>query len=155
MPKIMPPQTKTAICCARGSAIRGTFSASEMVANARMPSAKMLSRSLDCNEEDHLTHRSHNLRLHPKLILETSSKVADPALTIPSHIWHFANMVEHVSAREQQDRDQADRRPEVAVLNDGQNIWRGHAEERDQTEDARQDDGDLDVVDWTVERRMW
>ena len=60
-------------------------------------------------------------------------------------------MVEHVSAREQQYRNQRDRSPQVAVLDDGQDIRGCHGEESDETEDCGGDDGDFDVVDWTDE----
>lgn len=50
MPKITPPQTNTAICCERGSAIRGTLSASEIVAKAKIPSnAHSVSTTKDQN----------------------------------------------------------------------------------------------------------
>lgn len=38
MPKITAPHMNTAICCILGSVMRGTFSASAIVANERVPS---------------------------------------------------------------------------------------------------------------------
>jgi hypothetical protein len=45
MRKITPPQIMTASCWVRGSEMRGTFSASEMVANERSPSERFVSQS--------------------------------------------------------------------------------------------------------------
>lgn len=95
-----------------------------------------------------LTHGSNNLRLQPILILEPSSKIAHTAFTIRLHIRHFADVVEHVAGGEEQDHDQADCGPEVAVLDNGQDVGRGDGEEGDESEDGGGDGDDFDVVDW-------
>ena len=56
-------------------------------------------------------------------------------------------MVEHVSTGEQENRDKADRSPEVAVLEDRHNVRRGNGDERDYTEDSSSDRNRLDVVE--------
>lgn len=67
----------------------------------------------------------------------------------------MSNVVEHVSTREQQDGDQADSRPEVAVRDHGPDIGGGHCKEGNDTEDGCSGDGDFDVVDGTDELGMW
>lgn len=47
MPRRTAPQTRTAICCLRASAILGTLRARLMVAKERMPSRIMVSRAME------------------------------------------------------------------------------------------------------------
>lgn len=63
----------------------------------------------------------------------------------------MSNVVEHVSAREQQDGNQADSRPEVAVRYYWPDVWGSHGEEGNDTQDGCGGDGDFDVVDGTDE----
>ena len=83
--------------------------------------------------ESGLTHRSHNLRLHPELILKPAREIAHPSFTIRHHIWHLADMIEHVPAGEEQDGDEGDGSPEIAVLDDGQDVRCRDREECDET----------------------
>lgn len=64
-------------------------------------------------------------------------------------------MVEHVPGREQQDGDQGHGGPEVAVLDDGEQVRGGDGAEGDQAQDGGRGDGDLDVVDRAPEFRVW
>jgi len=89
------------------------------------------------------------------LVLEATSEVAYTAPSIRCHIWHFPNVIEHVSAREQQDGDQTDGSPEVAVLDDGENVGRRDGEEGDDAEHRRNGDRNPHVVDRTHERWVW
>lgn len=126
------PQTKTAICCALGSAIRGTLSASEIVAKARIPSAGFTSAGCSLARQSGSckhTHGSHNLRLKPILILESSGKVTEPAFAVRSSVRHVSDVVEHMPACEEKYRDQADRRPGIAVLDYWQDVWCRDCEE--------------------------
>lgn len=105
-----------------------------------------------------LTHSSNNLRLKTELVLETTSKVGHTAPTIACHIWHLANVVVHVSASEKEDSDQADCSPEVAVLDDREDVWGCDREKTDRTGDSDNGRDDLDIVDgahnrWV--RRIW
>lgn len=101
------------------------------------------------------THSRHNLRLQPELVLESASKIAHSALVIRHDVRYFADMIEHVPACEQQDCNEADCGPTVAVLDHRQDIRRRDREKRDQSQDGGDDEGDLEVVDWTDERWMW
>lgn len=56
-------------------------------------------------------------------------------------------MVEHVSAGEEQDGDQADGGPEVAALDDGHGVGCGDCEGGDGSEDCDCGGDDLDPVD--------
>ena len=102
-------------------------------------------------EEPPLTHSSNDLRLHAILILETAGKVTDPTTPVACHIWHFSNMVEHVSAREQQNHDQTDTSPQVAVLNDRHNIRVCHCDEREQSQENSDGDSNFCKVDGTLD----
>lgn len=66
-----------------------------------------------------LTNSRDNLRFHTKLVLEAARKITNTPFAIPNHVWYLADMIEHVPTREEEDSDQADRSPEVSVLNDG------------------------------------
>ena len=63
-------------------------------------------------------------------------------------------MVEHVTGREQQDGDQGDRGPEVAVLDDGQQVRGCDGAEGDQPEDGCRGDGQFHVVERPSEFRV-
>jgi hypothetical protein len=60
-------------------------------------------------------------------------------------------VVEHVSASEEQDSDQTDSGPEVAVLDDWENVGRGDGQESENTDDSSRDGDDLHVVDRTLD----
>lgn len=72
-----------------------------------------------------LTHASNDLSLHTILVLETIGKVADASLSITSHIRNLADVVEHVSAGEEQDGDEGNGGPDVAALDDGEYVGPG------------------------------
>ena len=55
----------------------------------------------------------------------------------------------------QQDSDEGDGGPEIAVLDDGEDVRCGDGEEGDEAEDGGSDDGDFDVVYWAHEGRVW
>ena len=67
-----------------------------------------------------LTHSGDDLSLHAELILEAASKIADASSPILGNVGHLADVIEHVPAGEEQDGDQADGGPDVAVLDDGE-----------------------------------
>lgn len=58
-------------------------------------------------------------------------------------------MVEHVSGGEEQDGDQREGSPEVAVLEEGQNVGIGNGDDSDSSEDSGGDGDDLHPVDRT------
>jgi len=57
------------------------------------------------------------------LVLEATREVADTASAITSHVWHLANVIVHVSAGEQENSDQADCSPEIAILHNWKEVW--------------------------------
>jgi hypothetical protein len=148
-------QARTATDCVLGSAMRGTLSAREIVAKDRIPSEfgqQIVPGSL--NDKSLLTNCSNNLRLETELILETSGKVADTTLSIARHIWHLSDVVEHVSACEEQNRDQADCSPQVSVLDEREDVGCGDAKERDKAKDSCGDGYDADIVKWPNNRGL-
>jgi hypothetical protein len=86
------------------------------------------------------------------LVLETASEVADATLSISSNVGNLADVVEHVSAGEQQDSDQADGSPEVAVLDDREEVGCCNSQEGEDTNDSSRDSDDLHIVDRTLDR---
>ena len=88
------------------------------------------------------------------MVLEATGEVADTTLAIGLNVGDLADVVEHVSAREEQNSDQADGGPEVAVLDDGQKVRRGDCEESEDTDDSGCDSDDLHVVDRTNDGRV-
>lgn len=158
--------------------MRGTFSAREMVAKARTPSTpKNVSISLfsfslnqlnglapcsqgDCQKQERiedrkLTDSSNNLRLHAKLILESSREIRDLPLLVRRHVRHRPDVVVHVSRREEQHQDQADGGPEVAILDEGQDVRIGDGAEGHGAQGGGCADGDEDVVDGADEAGVW
>lgn len=75
-----------------------------------------------------LTQRGHNLGLQAKLLLETGRNVANSTSPVASDVRNLADVVEHVSAGEEQDRDEADGGPEVSALEDGHHVRVGNVE---------------------------
>jgi hypothetical protein len=61
-------------------------------------------------------------------------------------------VVEHVSAGEEQDGDQADGSPEVTVLDDRKQVGCGDGQECEDTDDSSRDGDDLHIVDRTLDR---
>jgi hypothetical protein len=100
---------------------------------------------------EELTHCGNDLSLKTELVLEATSKVADTTLAVGLDIGDLADVVEHVSAREEENGDQADGGPEVAVLNDRQKVRRGDCEEGEDTDDSGCYGDDLHVVDWALD----
>ena len=100
-----------------------------------------------------LTHRSNDLSLKTELVLEATSEVADTTLAVGLNIGDLADVVEHVATGEEEDGDQADGCPEVAALEDGEDIGSSDGESGDRAEDGYGGSDDLDVVDRTGEGR--
>lgn len=73
-----------------------------MVAKDRTPSAWKLAIIFRSNVHNRLTDSSDNLTFQAELVAESAGKVANATLTIPRHIRHLADVVEHVSASEKQ-----------------------------------------------------
>jgi hypothetical protein len=99
-----------------------------------------------------LTHSGNDLRLETELVLETAGEVGETALAVVASVGHLADVVEHVSAGEKQDKNQADGGPQVAVLDDGKDVGRGDGEKGEDTNDSGCDCNDLDIVDRTLDR---
>lgn len=94
-----------------------------------------------------LTDGGHNLSFQSELALEPSCNVADASLAISDNVRHLPDMVEHVSAGEEEYRYQADGGPNVAVLDDGQYIRRGANHCRTDAEDDGHSRSPSDPVD--------
>lgn len=99
-----------------------------------------------------LTHARNNLRLHAVLVLKPAREVAYAAAPIACHVRHFPYMIEHVSAREQQDHDQADAGPEVSILDDRGDVRPRDGDECKQAEQDRDAGADACVVDRAHDR---
>jgi hypothetical protein len=125
-----------------------------MVANARMASTMIVSIcKRDTKRGSKLTHGSNNLSLETELVLETASKVRDTTLAVACNVRDLADVVEHVATGEEKDSDQTEGGPEVAALEDGEDVGGSDGESGDGSEDGYGGGDDLDVVDWTGEGR--
>ena len=69
-----------------------------------------------------LTNSRHDLRLEAVLVLEAAREVADAAFAVARDVRDLADLVEHVAAGEEQDRDERDGRPHGAVLDHRQQV---------------------------------
>ena len=98
-----------------------------------------------------LTDSSNDLCLETELVLEATGEVGETTLAVVTSVGHLADVVEHVSAGEEQNGDQADGGPEVAVLNDRQNVRCGDCKEGEDTDDSGRYGDDLHVVDWALD----
>lgn len=63
-------------------------------------------------------------------------------------------MVEHVSASEEKNSNQADGSPQVPVLEEGCKIWCGNGEERDEAEDSGCDGHNFHIIEWPRDWRF-
>jgi hypothetical protein len=111
----------------------------------------MVSRSILIIGRHKLTHSGNDLGLETELVLETAGEVADTALAISSNVGNLADVVEHVSAGEEQNSDQADGSPEVAVLDDREQVGCSNSQEGEDTNDSSSDGDYLHIVDRTLD----
>jgi len=101
------------------------------------------------------THGCDYLRLHAVLVLEATGKVADAALAVARDVGHVADVVEHVSAGEEQDRDQADGGPYIPAPQDRGDVRPGDVGQGNR---AGQEGGrgePLHPVEGTLDGRVW
>lgn len=90
-----------------------------------------------------------------KLVLEASCNIADAAMAISNNIWNFPNMVEHMATNEEENGDQADGSPNIAVLDDRQHISRRTCQRSANTEDNSHGGGPSKPVEGSLHRRVW
>ncbi len=101
-----------------------------------------------------LTYGSHDLCLQAKLVLESTSKVTNTSVSISGHIRDLSNVIEHLTAGEEEDGDQAESRPEVAVLNDGQHVRRESREESNGTHENGNPRDNAHIIDRSNQLRL-
>lgn len=88
------------------------------------------------------------------MVLEATCKVADTALAVASDVGNLADVVEHVAAREEEDGDQADGGPDIAVLDDGKNVGPGDKGDSDGSEGHSRASNPPHPVDRALNRRV-
>lgn len=64
-------------------------------------------------------------------------------------------MVEHVATGKEENGDQTNGRPQVAVLDDWQQIWIAYTEERNATKHSSRHCYYMDPIYWALHWRMW
>lgn len=101
----------------------------------------------DGREREDTIDGSNDLRLKTELVAEASGKIAESTFSIALNIWGLPDVVEHMSAGEEQHGDQAECSPQVAVLEHRRDIWPGDRDKRDATEHEDGHGADLDPVD--------
>lgn len=70
--------------------------------------------------------------------MESTGKVGNATLSVASNVGNLSDMVKHVAAGEEQDRNETDGSPDVAALKNGQNVGRSSH----QRGTGAEDDGD-------------
>lgn len=95
-----------------------------------------------------------DLRLESELIAETSSEVANASLAIARNVRCLSDVVEHVATREEENGDQANCSPEVAILDNGDDIGRSNSDECNKSKDADSYGDDLDPIDGAGDRGL-
>jgi len=102
-----------------------------------------------------LTHSCNDLSLKTILALESSSKVTDTSMAITNNIRYFSDVIEHVSTCEEENHNQADSSPDVAVLDDWDKKWPGNGTKGYRAENGCSDGNDTSPVDWSLDGGMW
>lgn len=135
-----PLHAKTATFCVRESEMRGTLTVRAIAQNARRPSedARLAHltplRAVESNLRRH-TQGSNNLRLKAQLALEVRGEVCDSTAAISCDVRHLADVVEHMPAGKEQNCDQAEGCPDIAVLHNGDHIGRCRRQQCTSTKD--------------------
>lgn len=154
---MIPPQIITAICWVFGSAILGTLSARDIVAKERRPSTAVSSAKVNAivTRRRMLTHASYDLGLQTILTGKTTSEITYTTMAIPCHIRNFANVIEHMATREEEDSNQTNSSPNIAVLKNWQKIWPSHKSKRDGPKKGRCNGNATYPVDRSLDRWVW
>lgn len=135
--------------------MRGTLTTKEMAQNESTPSRLILAIVRWAQDARIRTESSNNLSFHAKLVLESARKVADAATAIASNVWHLPYVVEHMTAGKQKDGNQADGGPEIPILDDGQDVWRGRNCQSTYSEDYDDGRSPPQVIDGPLDWGMW
>lgn len=101
-----------------------------------------------------LTNGCNDLGFHAELVLESTSKVADTALTIACNIRNLPDVIEHLSTGEQEDGNQTDGSPEVSVLDNRQDIGGQNSDQGDGTHQDRNCRDEAHIVEGSNQRGL-
>lgn len=153
MPKVTVAQMIAAICCVRGSFIRGTLRPREIVAKDRTAS-EIVSKFVRDGGCRILTNGCNYLSFNTKLVREATSKVGDSTSTIACHVWHLSDVVIHVAAGEHQDQNQTQYCPQIPVLNDWEDVGICHSCESEDAYENRHGRDELAPIERPNELRI-
>lgn len=101
-----------------------------------------------------LTHSGDDLRLHAELVGEATGEIVDSTFSIAGHVGDPPDVIEHVAGGEKQDEDQTDAGPEIAVLDDGQDVGICDGDEGEETEQDGHGRADAAPVDRSTDARV-
>lgn len=78
------------------------------------------------------THDANDLAFESELVLKAASEVFDAATAIATHVRSTSDMVKHMAAAEEEDRENRSGSPDIAVLQNRQSIGveNGNANDR-------------------------
>lgn len=113
-----------------------------------------LQREGDSREAEDTIHGSNDLCLQSELVLKATSEVADSSLAVARDVGNFADVVEHGTGGEEQDCDERDCSPQVAVLHNRKDVWGGDGEQGQDAERSRCDCNDAHVIDGACNLRL-
>lgn len=101
-----------------------------------------------------LTHSGDDLRLHAELVGEATGEIVDSTFSIAGHVGDPPDVIEHVAGGEEKDSDERESSPEVTVLQEREDVGRGHSDNGDTTEHGGGDGDDLYPVDGAGDLRL-
>lgn len=85
-------------------------------------------------ESQELTNCSDDLCFNTELVGESTGEIRDASPSVSGDIWDFSNMVVHVSTGEHEDRNQAQYRPYVSILQHRKDVWICHSGKGEDTD---------------------
>lgn len=126
-----------------------------MVLRARTPCLHLKAEKGEGLRGKSRTHRGDDLPLNANLHLKTWRDIHDTPLVCGGDIRHFANLSEHLPAREEKNRDQTANGPEIAVLDDWDKVWPERCNECHGTHQKCRTDDQPRVVDRAGDVDYW
>lgn len=113
-----------------------------------------LERERDCRESQNAVNSRDDLALQTELVAKATSEVADAALAVALYIGRLTDVIEHVAGGEEKDSDERESSPEVTVLQEREDVGRGHSDNGDTTKHGGGHGDDLYPVDGAGDLRL-
>lgn len=109
----------------------------------RVCNPRNLERKGDRRKCQNPVNGGDDLRFETELVAESTSKVVDAALAVTLNVGCLTDVVEHVARGKEEDSNQREGSPEVAVLEERQNVGSGDGNSGDTSKYGGGDRDDL------------